>query len=283
MIELMNRLSLDYEFVDAIDGECLSEAELSLYDRRRSLLYYGTEMTRAEVACFLSHQRVYKQIVAESVSTALVLEDDVEIDEDLEETCRSLCQSGGWKIVRLQATRWDVLGATGKGAGALVRAAGQRFLYRIDGHVLGACGYLITQAGARRLLAYAPRAFLPIDHAMDRFWENGIIPFVVRPCPIRPSGGIASDIGLRGRDVFRPSSSLAAIKRRVRRLLDGLAKRLFTLSLRHPQIGRLLGGAGVSSARIALGARDSQNCGAGPSPPGRRMIASALERRDCGG
>jgi len=80
----LGRLKIAFEFVDAVDGrDGLDPAYENQIDRvgaRRSGLY---PMSDVEFACALSHVKCYHRIVADNVSHALILEDDVILNPDL--------------------------------------------------------------------------------------------------------------------------------------------------------------------------------------------------------
>jgi len=77
MIEQMNRLGLDYEIFDAIDGQLLTENDISHYCDINAVRnpngYYASNGT---LGCALSHYSVLKKIVEEGLESALILEDD---------------------------------------------------------------------------------------------------------------------------------------------------------------------------------------------------------------
>ena len=69
-----------FRIEDALDARTLTDAQFEqLYDDRAARERYGRSMTRAEVACFLSHRSVWKRI-ADSGRAAVVLEDDATFD-----------------------------------------------------------------------------------------------------------------------------------------------------------------------------------------------------------
>ncbi|MCY4300112.1 MAG: glycosyltransferase family 25 protein [Aestuariivita sp.] len=72
----LERLRIDYEFFDAVDGRaglpCQYENQI---DRLRSRKL-GRNLCDAEYACALSHINVYRRIVSDAIPYALVLEDD---------------------------------------------------------------------------------------------------------------------------------------------------------------------------------------------------------------
>jgi len=185
-------------------------------------------MSAAEIGCHLSHLKVHALIVERGLDCALVLEDDIECDSDLPDLIEAIrnhpCQE--WLVLRLQSIKGAVIsGDRPATRGDRVQSIRGRSLARVRSGVVGGCGYLIKREGALRMLRYAHRPFMPIDQAMDRYWENGITPYVLRPFPVRQCDRIASEISARK---TRPAPGvLATVARRVRRAVDGLAKRQF--------------------------------------------------------
>lgn len=69
-----------FRFENALDARTLTDEQLLLsYDDRAARARYGRPMTRAEVACFISHRAVWAKIAA-SGRAAVVLEDDALLD-----------------------------------------------------------------------------------------------------------------------------------------------------------------------------------------------------------
>jgi glycosyl transferase family 25 len=68
--------NVPFNFEDAFDARVISDSEFSaLYDDESARNRHGRSLSRAEVACFISHREVWKKI-AESGHGAIVLEDD---------------------------------------------------------------------------------------------------------------------------------------------------------------------------------------------------------------
>lgn len=70
---------LDYEIISAVDGRELSYNELKSKVHPVSLNY----LSKGEIGCVLSHQRIYKRILDDDIDYALILEDDVELSQDI--------------------------------------------------------------------------------------------------------------------------------------------------------------------------------------------------------
>ena len=65
-------LGLDYQFIDAVVGNSLSDEDLARHVERFS----ESGLTKGEIGCALSHQRIYQMMVDMNLPNALVLEDD---------------------------------------------------------------------------------------------------------------------------------------------------------------------------------------------------------------
>ncbi|WP_407217287.1 glycosyltransferase family 25 protein [Enterobacter hormaechei] len=66
------KLNIAHEFIEAIDGRKMAEAERKNVTREVNYAFLP-----GEVGCALSHQEIYKKIIYENIDAALILEDDV--------------------------------------------------------------------------------------------------------------------------------------------------------------------------------------------------------------
>jgi GR25 family glycosyltransferase involved in LPS biosynthesis len=79
----LNALDLSFEFFTGIDGRKLSNNELlEYYDSNKANKYSGRDLTRGEIGCALSHKYIYKKMIADNIQRAIVLEDDITIDQE---------------------------------------------------------------------------------------------------------------------------------------------------------------------------------------------------------
>jgi glycosyl transferase family 25 len=75
-------LNLSFEFFPGVDGRKLSNDEiLEYYDSNKANKYSGRDLTRGEIGCALSHKYIYKTINNNNIQRAIVLEDDIIIDQ----------------------------------------------------------------------------------------------------------------------------------------------------------------------------------------------------------
>ncbi len=103
MREMLGDIGLQYEFVDAIDGNEITTEELNrVYNRQITLRYWGRGMSLGEIGCYMSHVKAARIICERSLSEALVLEDDVYISPDIVPFLEHRDKlPDDWKIVHL--------------------------------------------------------------------------------------------------------------------------------------------------------------------------------------
>ena len=258
MVRLLKSLGLEAEFVSAVDGQALTPADRRQYDSRLARLDYRSEMTDTEIACYLSHYRIYERICREGLPMALILEDDIEVKSNLAQVLRDLVAQPDpeWMVVRLQTQRGRVLDPrTAKDRGRAVCNLPGGALYQLDTHVLGGCAYVVRRQAAEIMLEYGRRISRPIDQTLDRYWENGIVPYVVRPFPVRQHPAFCSEIGVRGKAAYADERRLDAVRGRLRRAGDGLRKRAFRAAMHHPAIRELVALTLPWQAQLSLVAR----------------------------
>ena len=124
-------------------------------------------MTRGELGCSDSHQRVWRHVVQSGAEGALVLEDDADVPPDL-----PLWVQAAWRY----RDRWDLayLGYNWQPNARPVPDVAGFEIPDLAGawHVMHA--YLLTQRGAKRLLQDALPIRLPLDVYVARCTQAGL-------------------------------------------------------------------------------------------------------------
>jgi len=85
MEEQLHALGLSAEFIEAVDGRFMSDDE-----RKRVTADVNYAFLPGEIGCALSHQKIYNRIVDENIAQALILEDDVLIENILPELLKGI-------------------------------------------------------------------------------------------------------------------------------------------------------------------------------------------------
>lgn len=205
---------LDVEFVKAIDGRLLSDEDRkSRFDYGKSKKVYGRTLNAGEVGCALSHRKVYEQVLNGSEHYALVLEDDIAIQLDLnlmplekiDKTMRSsrprvLMLSGDFSFYR------------------------KRPVIKIYSAV-GAYAYLINKAAAKRILSINPPCCVADDWMYYK--RRGVRLFAVYPYMIDANLNmelLSSDVQ---QDTWGIDRSQMSLKENIMRAITSFPVRIF--------------------------------------------------------
>jgi len=152
------RALIEFERVPAIDSRSLTPEQLGqcseeMYDGARRRLVPG------DVACFLSHQRLWQQLATQPDPYTAIFEDDIRIGEGLAE----LLANPSWipadaDLVKIETTlRPTTIDKTASGT------AGTRRVHRLRGWHAGTAGYIATPRGAAQLAAHSKIIRSPVD------------------------------------------------------------------------------------------------------------------------
>jgi len=159
-----DQLGIDYKWVPAMDGrkiteELLAETGIKMLPEF-SEPYHGRALTYGEIGCFLSHYRLWQQIVEEELDLVLIFEDDIKFEpyfiSKLEYLKSELFDlEGSWdlvflgrKILHNSEEPW---------------LEGSEQLVKVD-YTYWTLSYLLTLRGAKLLLAGEPLGkMVPVD------------------------------------------------------------------------------------------------------------------------
>ncbi len=83
-------LGLDFEYIEAVDGSKLTEAEIDQLCDRNAIAQHPDWLKPGALGCSLSHYYIYKNIVENNIPYALILEDDVELDDNLPQMIQAI-------------------------------------------------------------------------------------------------------------------------------------------------------------------------------------------------
>lgn len=229
----LDKLGMEYEFVDGID---LRGADISShpdYDGARRRLFFGCDLQPGELGCLLSHRKVYQIMVSRHIPHALVLEDDAGLEDELPDVVRTLTDSPvAWdlirfldkkKVYRKKCRRIGMIDATHE-------------LTRLPTNSGGAYGYLLNQRAAARLLELMGKNWLQNDVLHSRAWFTGLTTYIVRPSPV--THPVDDDDSIIGAVRFEKRIELAGWRRFAHpparfqmQTHDKLAKRLHYLTV----------------------------------------------------
>ena len=193
----LDAIGIDFERIAAVDGANLGDEEVERVAPTRvvSKSYYRA-LSRAEVACSMSHRKAWQRIVDDDLDFGIVLEDDVELLDNFAGVIKLVATlpDRGWDFIKLFALR---------------RGGEKNISKRYDymGHTfviyhrfpLGFVGQAISRQGARAMLENLPYVTQPADSQLKSWWEAGVYPFGLLPYCVTTDIGGASDINPVGK------------------------------------------------------------------------------------
>ena len=193
---------IDAEFFTATDGKNLNATEKKLYQKlikmpddfnryhliqqKMALLY--PPLFDGEIGCYLSHYRLLQHIVKQKIEYAVILEDDLIMQDDWYDVAKMLANSyHAWDAVRLCGLRkrkFDKLESLDAGY----------CLAKLHNTACGAQAYMVTHQGAKKLLHLLRFMTLPVDITLDGYWQEDIAFYAVQPYVIAPNQAVVSTI-----------------------------------------------------------------------------------------
>jgi len=153
----LTSLGLKFEVIDATDGIKLSQEE------QLGLLAPGVKYVPGVIGCYLSHIGVYKKIIDENITVALVLEDDARLNPDIVPSLRKGLNTFDFDYCLLDCddVSEDTPAYYDPDSKELLAPGFPIYQTNIGPALLHA--YLMTQTGARRRVEHAWPIYKPVD------------------------------------------------------------------------------------------------------------------------
>jgi len=174
----LNKLNLNYFFIDAVDGRNKNIKEFKNYNDKKRKLFFGRSLLPKELAILESHKLIFKQIVKENLDLALILEDDISFDQNFMFYLKKIVNLNyPWEIVRFIHS--DKL--TISNGRKVINLGNNYFLKRFPKLFGGAHAYLISNKGAKKILSQINSYYYPIDIMMGETWKNNLNSLICSP------------------------------------------------------------------------------------------------------
>lgn len=190
----LTQLNMPFERVPAVYGASLSAAELeTFYSHRLNTKNYRRQLSSAEIGCYMSHLKAWQTIVDRELPCALVIEDDLVIDDELSTFVQKLSHStADWDIVKLYCRKSNPEITSREPIGR------NHYLCRFKKIPIGNLAQLVTLGGARKLLAARQKFGRPADDDIQHWWEADLNVLGVFPSIVHVIENAASDIDKQG-------------------------------------------------------------------------------------
>lgn len=158
IVSLFNEHNLDFRFFDAINkyqiDETLNKFGLEVRSKR---------MSEGEVACYLSHYSLWEQLIEYNLPYLTVFEDDIYFSENADDLLNSFdWQPTDFDVIKIETMYGRVM----VNKGHTIRLG--HSLCRMRSSHMGMAGYIVSQQGAKKLIAMSHDLGIdrPVDHIM---------------------------------------------------------------------------------------------------------------------
>ena len=207
LINDLQRLDLDFELFDAVDGSELKEEQIKEFCNIPVLERKKSWFSKGMIGAALSHYTIYKKIIAENLPYAFIVEDDAKLTKDVKRLITEALQRiKENEVILFYYQSIETSCKISKPGRQKLDERYSLYYPLINEHFVGAGAYLITQKACRELV----EIIFPVHVAPDDwkfFLKNGLSSVrLVYPKPVDtydfPSN-ISSFSNLTGKSYFQ--------------------------------------------------------------------------------
>ena len=191
----LDELDIPFERISGVYGAELSQEEIAkYYCAKLNKKNYRRPLGLGEIGCYISHIKAWQTIVDRQLHCALILEDDIVIEDGLAELASKLGKSlDTFDIVKFfnKKTNPKIVES--------VDFTSKYKLCRFKKIPIGNYAQLISLSGAKKLLKAYEKFGRPVDEDIQHWWESDTNVLGVLPSVVRPNYGAKSDIDSQGK------------------------------------------------------------------------------------
>lgn len=179
--QLLKTFPFPTTVVDAVSGYALTDAEITAaYRRHKHKPHYPFELRRAEIGCFLSHRKVWEEIISCDLDAGLIVEDDLEIDDSL---FHKILEFSISNIKQGDYIRFPYRTRGDKGRSLLTKGSMTLNEPMVPG--LGTLAQLVSRNAAIKLLKATEVFDRPVDTFIQLRSVQGIRILAIRPTSLK--------------------------------------------------------------------------------------------------
>ncbi|MBF0226306.1 MAG: glycosyltransferase family 25 protein [Desulfobacterales bacterium] len=188
MMNQLSHLDIDYEFVEAVDGQELSNHEINTK--------YGIEtfppwpsfnvrnLSMGEIGCLLSHLQIYRKMINENIEYACIFEDDNDFKPDLKILLKNylLANLFDWELLLLgHSGRYNDSNVGSECSSKRVHLFSHYHIAKPIEAPFQTFAYIIKKSAAIKLLQHAYPLRMPIDCLTGHSTAVGVQLYVLTP------------------------------------------------------------------------------------------------------
>lgn len=218
--ERFSAIGLTPQFIDAVRGADLPDADKARFNGRARQSRLDHMMKDNAMGCALSHFDAWQTIVASGEPGGFIFEDDaIPLRDDTLMLMAELMRIADClDIVSLANRRLKLKRAL---IHVIAPSAG---LYALKGNDMGSEGYFITASAAQRMLRHPFRYGYELDRLIHHWWHHDCQVLHLLP-PLFTEEGRPTSIGYDGLEPWPDDGPGIGLRRRLHRLRDSIAKR----------------------------------------------------------
>jgi GR25 family glycosyltransferase involved in LPS biosynthesis len=164
--------------IDAVDAQQLNATQKRTHQKNAHRPRYPFAMRQAEVACFLSHRLVWQTLLDSDNDAALIVEDDVDIDDaDFKPAYALACEYLAGSYVRFPKN-------LNERPFKSIASIGNTSLFHPASIALGMQLQLVSREAAKQLLKVTESIDRPVDSFLQMRWLTGVSSIVVSPAGV---------------------------------------------------------------------------------------------------
>lgn len=182
LVKRLKSLDLDYTIIEGIDGSCISDVEIQNINTNFYSEKYGIKMSKHEICCALGHRKVYQHMINNSITKALILEDDAYPLSILPDLLNKVNGIDDYDLLYLfhgkakKSIFYKRLPHNYKLYKYLTPSQNSRRV------IIYAVAYILSLSGARKLLEVGENIMLPADFLTGLIQLHNLKTFGVEPC-----------------------------------------------------------------------------------------------------
>ncbi|WP_338455779.1 glycosyltransferase family 25 protein [Aeromonas veronii] len=178
----MSHLGINFEFFDAVDGKSLPSDRLAKVDFNLARETCGHDLSLGEVGCAMSHINIYEVMVERNIPRCVILEDDIYVHMHFKAIVNEVINKNSSDIVFLhhgKAKHLPIYSSLPEGYRLAKYLTPSKNSQR---GIISTGGYILTLAGAHKLLKIAYPIRMPADYLTGRLQWNKLSAAGVEPC-----------------------------------------------------------------------------------------------------
>ncbi|UTY25871.1 glycosyltransferase family 25 protein [Treponema denticola] len=158
MQDILKNIPVPYSFFPAVYGKEIKNID-DVYDSKKTLKILNRVLNEGEIGCALSHRLIYKKMIDENISQALILEDDVSLSPEFYSVYRALSEMPiGNKIVLLGTTVAKRIKKVWR-----KNLTSAHSMYLVLNNYPGTYGYVIGLEAAKKIYYHNEKGFIEAD------------------------------------------------------------------------------------------------------------------------